>query len=49
MYLRDQNVKFEKSNLDIKFLHVPILWTARNWSGRAFQILAAVKRYDLSP
>ena len=35
-------LKFEKSNLDIKFLNVQILLAARNWSRRAFQILACI-------
>ena len=35
-------LKFEKSNLDIKFLNVRILLAARNWSRRAFQILACI-------
>ena len=40
--MRKQNVKFEKYNFNNKFLNVPILLVARNWSGAAFQILAAV-------
>ena len=32
-------LNFEKSNLDIKFLNVPILLAAQNWSGRAFQTI----------